>query len=145
MATADSLGGKEYAVGTVQVSFPMGLPDEYQVRGHVFSDFGTMYGTDANEGIVQDCTCFRASIGFGVIWKSPFGPLAVDFAIPVAKASFDQTQVINFNVGTNLMTDIPLSLRLLFTPCPGCRCFYRHAAPLMPRPRPWSSPSSICR
>ena len=40
-------------------------------------------------------------IGFGVIWKSPFGPLAVDFAIPVAKASFDQTQVINFNVGTN--------------------------------------------
>ena len=101
LATADSLGGKEYAVGTVQVSFPMGLPDEYQVRGHVFSDFGTMYGTDANEGIVQDCTCFRASIGFGVIWKSPFGPLAVDFAIPVAKASFDQTQVINFNVGTN--------------------------------------------
>jgi outer membrane protein insertion porin family len=101
LATADSLGGKEYAVGTVQVSFPMGLPDEYQVRGHVFSDFGTMYGTDANEGIVQDCTCFRASVGFGVIWKSPFGPLAVDFAIPVAKASFDQTQVINFNVGTN--------------------------------------------
>ncbi len=101
LATADLLGGKEYAVGTVQVSFPMGLPDEYQVRGHVFSDFGTMYGTDATEGIVQDCTCFRASIGFGVIWKSPFGPLAVDFAIPVAKASFDQTQVINFNVGTN--------------------------------------------
>ena len=79
----------------------MGLPDEYQVRGHVFSDFGTMTGTDATEGIVQDCTCFRASIGFGVIWKSPFGPLAVDFAYPVAKASFDQTQVINFNVGTN--------------------------------------------
>jgi outer membrane protein insertion porin family len=43
----------------------------------------------------------RASVGFGLIWKSPFGPLAVDFAFPVAKASFDQTQVINFNVGTS--------------------------------------------
>jgi len=104
--TADSLGGKEYAVGTIQVAFPLGLPDEYQVRGHVFTDFGTMYGTDAavdsTQGdFIQDCTCFRASVGFGVIWKSPFGPLAVDFAIPVAKASFDQTQIINFNVGTN--------------------------------------------
>jgi outer membrane protein insertion porin family len=105
-ATADSLGGKEYAVGTVQVAFPLGLPEEYQVRGHVFTDFGTMFGTDAaidsTQGdFIQDCSCFRASIGFGFIWKSPFGPLAVDFAYPVAKASFDQTQIINFNVGTN--------------------------------------------
>lgn len=99
----DSLGGKEYAVGTLQVSFPLGLPDEYQVRAHVFSDFGTLFGTDSQiyGAIVQDCSCIRASVGFGLIWKSPFGPLAVDFAVPVAKASFDQTQVINFNVGTS--------------------------------------------
>src|SRR5581483_7221068 len=97
--TGDSLGGKEYAVGTVQVSFPIGLPDEYQVRAHVFSDFGTLTQTDADIDTIQDCTCLRASVGFGIIWKSPFGPLAVDFAYPVLKTSFDKTQVINFNVG----------------------------------------------
>jgi outer membrane protein insertion porin family len=95
------LGGKEYAVGTLQVSFPLGLPSEYQVSGHVFSDFGTLYGTDADIDTIQDCACLRASVGFGIIWKSPFGPLAIDFAYPVAKASFDQTQIINFNVGTS--------------------------------------------
>jgi outer membrane protein insertion porin family len=100
-ATGDSLGGKEYAVGTLQVSFPLGLPSEYQVSGHVFSDFGTLYGTDADIDTIQDCACLRASVGFGIIWKSPFGPLAIDFAYPVAKASFDQTQIINFNVGTS--------------------------------------------
>ena len=100
-ATGDSLGGKEYAVGTVQVSFPMGLPAEYQVRGHVFTDFGTLTDTDAQDFNVQQCACLRASIGFGLIWKSPFGPLAVDFAYPVLKTSFDKTQVINFNVGTS--------------------------------------------
>jgi outer membrane protein insertion porin family len=100
-ATGDSLGGKEYAVGTVQVSFPMGLPAEYQVRGHVFTDFGTLTDTDAQDINLQECACLRASIGFGLIWKSPFGPLAVDFAYPVLKTSFDQTQIINFNVGTS--------------------------------------------
>jgi outer membrane protein insertion porin family len=100
-ATGDSLGGKEYAVGTVQVSFPVGLPSEYQVRGHVFSDFGTLTDTDADIGTIEQCACLRASIGFGIIWKSPFGPLAVDFAYPVLKTSFDKTQVINFNVGTS--------------------------------------------
>jgi outer membrane protein insertion porin family len=105
--TQDSLGGKEYAVGTIQVSFPMGLPDEYQVRGHVFSDFGTLTQSDAAKYpnvpsyTVQDCACLRASVGFGLIWKSPFGPLAIDFAYPVLKASFDKTQIINFNVGTS--------------------------------------------
>jgi len=99
--TQDSLGGKEYAVGTVQVSFPMGLPEEYQVRGHVFSDFGTLTQTDADISTIEDCACLRMSIGFGIIWKSPFGPLAIDFGYPILKTSFDKTQIINFNVGTS--------------------------------------------
>ncbi len=99
--TQDSLGGKQYGVGTVQVSFPIGLPEEYQVRAHVFSDFGSLSQTDADIDTIEDCSCLRASIGFGLIWKSPFGPLAIDFAYPVLKQPFDKTQIINFNVGTS--------------------------------------------
>jgi outer membrane protein insertion porin family len=99
--TGDSLGGKEYYVGTVQVAFPLGLPDEYQVRGHVFSDFGTLTGTDATTGVIEDSSAPRVSAGFGVVWKSPFGPLNIDLAIPVLKQSFDKTELINFSVGTS--------------------------------------------
>lgn len=100
-ATGDSLGGKEYAVGTVQVTFPLGLPEEYQITGHVFSDFGTLTKTDANIPTIEDSVSPRVSAGFGLDWKSPFGPLSIDLAYPVLKQSFDKTQIINFSVGTS--------------------------------------------
>jgi outer membrane protein insertion porin family len=99
--TGDALGGKEYAIGTVQVAFPLGLPEEYQVRGHVFSDFGTLTSTDATTGVIEDSASPRVSAGFGIVWKSPFGPLNIDLAIPVLKQSFDKTELINFSVGTS--------------------------------------------
>jgi len=98
--TGDALGGKEYAVGTVQLTFPLGLPEEYQVTGHLFSDFGTLTGTDANISTIQDTAALRLSAGIGFDWKSPFGPLSVDLAYPILKQSFDKTQIINFSVGT---------------------------------------------
>jgi outer membrane protein insertion porin family len=100
-ATGDSLGGKEYGVGTVQVTFPLGLPAEYQITGHFFSDFGTLTSTDANISTIQDSASLRLSAGFGLDWKSPFGPLSIDLAYPVLKQSFDKTQIINFSVGTS--------------------------------------------
>jgi outer membrane protein insertion porin family len=100
-ASGDSLGGKDYAVGTFQVSFPMGLPEEYQVRGHAFTDFGTLTNTDADIGTIQDSASLRVSAGFGIIWKSPFGPIGIDIAYPILKQSFDLTQLINFSVGTS--------------------------------------------
>jgi len=99
--TGDSLGGKRYVVGTFQVSFPVGLPEEYQVRGHAFTDFGTLTGTDANITTIEDSAALRLSAGVGVLWKSPFGPIAIDVAVPVLKQSFDKTQLINFSVGTS--------------------------------------------
>jgi outer membrane protein insertion porin family len=99
--SGDSLGGKKYAIGTLQVSFPVGLPEEYQVRGHVFTDFGTLTDTDANVGTIQDSAALRLSAGAGILWKSPFGPIAIDVAVPILKQDFDLTQLINFSVGTN--------------------------------------------
>jgi outer membrane protein insertion porin family len=99
--SGDSLGGKEYVVGTFQVSFPVGLPDEYQVRGHAFTDFGTLTDTDANISTIQDSAMLRVSAGVGILWKSPFGPIAIDIAYPLLKQSFDKTQLINFSVGTS--------------------------------------------
>jgi outer membrane protein insertion porin family len=42
----------------------------------------------------------RLSIGAGVNWNSPFGPLRIDFAYPLLKKKGDQTKLFSFNVGT---------------------------------------------
>jgi outer membrane protein insertion porin family len=42
----------------------------------------------------------RLSVGAGVNWNSPFGPLRIDFAYPLLKRKGDQTKLFSFNVGT---------------------------------------------
>ena len=100
--TDDSLGGKFRAEGTVQAAFPLGLPEEYQIRGRVFTDFGTLTGTDFEDDIdLNDSSALRMSVGVGLTWVSPFGPLAVDLAYPVLKEPFDETELFRFSVGTS--------------------------------------------
>ena len=42
----------------------------------------------------------RSSVGVGLIWDSPLGPLRFDFAIPLTKESYDRTQIFRFSGGT---------------------------------------------
>jgi len=100
--TNDALGGKFRAEGTVQAAFPLGLPEEYQIRGRVFSDFGTLTGTDFEDDIdLNDDATLRLSVGAGLTWVSPFGPLAVDLAYPLLKESYDKDELFRFSVGTS--------------------------------------------
>ena len=39
-------------------------------------------------------------MGAGIIWESPFGPLRVDVAYPLMKASYDNTEWFRFSIGT---------------------------------------------
>ena len=50
---------------------------------------------------IQDSAALRMSAGVGILWKSPFGPIAIDIAYPILKESFDKTQFLNFSVGTS--------------------------------------------
>jgi outer membrane protein insertion porin family len=98
-----SIGGQFLWDGTVQASFPLGLPEEYAIRGRVFSDFGVLTGSDPknnNEDIIDDAS-IRASAGFGLTWVSPFGPLAIDLAYPVVKKKQDEKEIFSFSFGTN--------------------------------------------
>lgn len=101
--TDDFLGGNLRFEGTVQAAFPIGLPEEYQIRGRVFSDFGTLTMTDFEDELdqVDDDASMRVSVGAGLTWNSPFGPLAVDVAYPVMKESYDETEWFRFSVGTS--------------------------------------------
>ncbi len=90
--TGDPLGGTRFWTGTVETLFPIGLPNEFGVKGAVFTDFGTTWKPGVKGPQVIDKRSIRASVGIGLSWTSPFGPLKIDYAIPVKKQKFDQTQ-----------------------------------------------------
>lgn len=100
IATADALGGSYYYVGTVESTFPLGLPEDLGFSGALFADVGSLWGLDGNPVGVVDSNTIRASIGAGLGWKSPFGPIRIDFAVPIAKDDADETKSFQLNFGT---------------------------------------------
>ncbi|MCZ6887499.1 MAG: outer membrane protein assembly factor BamA, partial [Gammaproteobacteria bacterium] len=98
--TNDALGGNLFAVGGAEVSFPLGFPKEFDVRGRLFTDAGTLTEVDDEGSEIVDDASLRLSVGFGVTYVSPFGPILVDFAFPVLKEDIDETETIRFSFGT---------------------------------------------
>ncbi len=102
------LGGNIYTASTLEMTFPLGLPEELGFSGAVFTDIGTLFQTDDkttvnSNGIIStvlDESTPRASIGIGIGWKSPLGPIRVDFAKPYLSENFDRTEEVRFSFGT---------------------------------------------
>lgn len=98
--THDALGGNYFYRGSAEMSFPVGLPDELGVLGHAFTDFGTLTELDDKGPEVFDESTIRTSVGVGMSWRSPLGPIRVDLATPVTKEDEDEEEVFRFNFGT---------------------------------------------
>ncbi len=98
--TDDALGGNLYYVGTAELRFPLGLPEELQLFGRSFVDAGTLTDIDVSGPTLSDCGCLRVSAGVGFSWLSPFGPLSLDFAQALVKDDLDDTEIISFSFGT---------------------------------------------
>lgn len=96
----DALGGNAYYKGTVEVAFPLGLPEEFEIRGRFFTDIGASFDADSDAAVVEDSSMPRISIGPGLSWRSPFGPLRIDLGFPIVKQDFDQEQLLSFSFGT---------------------------------------------
>ena len=99
----DSIGGQAFLIGTAEVTFPVGLPEEFGVRGALFSDIGTLFEaheTNTNPFVVGDRPDLRASVGVSLLWDSPLGPLRFDLAYPLLKESFDQEEFFRFGAST---------------------------------------------
>jgi len=53
-------------------------------------------------GLVYDTgNAIRSSVGVGLIWASPFGPLRFDYAVPLTKGAYDRVQQFKFGGGTS--------------------------------------------
>lgn len=108
--SGDSLGGNFYAIGAAELSFPLGLPEQYGIRGSLFTEVGTLGllpdedqiaddGTDNAIFTVDDLSP-RASAGLSVFWDSPFGPVRFDFAHAFVKEDYDRARFFRFSTRT---------------------------------------------
>jgi outer membrane protein insertion porin family len=102
-ANGDALGGNRYVVGSVELTFPLGLPEELGLKGRAFGDVGTLGEVDIDPQpgeVINDTESLRASVGVGLSWASPFGPVRLDLAYPVLEEDFDKTENFRFSFGT---------------------------------------------
>jgi outer membrane protein insertion porin family len=100
--TDDALGGEIFYASSLQLSFPLGLPQELDIRGRVFTDVGSSWqmAEQGNGDLVDDSSAPRLSVGAGLTWVSPFGPLGIDLGFALIKESFDETEILRLNFGT---------------------------------------------
>lgn len=106
--TGDALGGTTYFGASAELQFPIPiLPRAIAMRGALFADAGTLFNYDGrrifSDGTVnvRDSRKIRSSVGAGIIWRSPFGPIRFDYAIATSKAQGDRTQAFRFSGGTS--------------------------------------------
>jgi len=61
---ADALGGKMYAIGTVELTIPTFLPEQYGIKAALFSDVGTLGKLDKQDKVYQvgDVDCLQPTI-----------------------------------------------------------------------------------
>lgn len=87
-------GGNYRVLGNVELLFPFpGLENDRSVRLSTFID-AAMVGDDKLKS--DD---LRYSVGLGLMWVSPLGPLRISVAAPLRKQDLDRTQAFQFTVG----------------------------------------------
>jgi outer membrane protein insertion porin family len=117
--TGDALGGTKYWGASAELQMPFWfLPKEVGLKGAVYADAGSLWDYKgptswAATGEVNTINCptcglqfdngnvIRTSVGVGLIWASPFGPLRFDYAVPLTKGTYDRVQQFKFGGGTS--------------------------------------------
>jgi outer membrane protein insertion porin family len=90
--STEVVGGDKAVVVNTELLFP--IMESYGVRGVAFFDMGNAFTDSLN---FND---FRRSVGAGVRWMSPFGPLRVELGFPINKKPHDETSVLGFSIGS---------------------------------------------
>ncbi len=109
LLTTDALGGNFYVIGTMELTVPNGLPEEYGIRTSLFTDVGTVGMLDDRYTLNADGTPstrivddleLRASAGVSIHWRSPMGPIRFDLSHILGSEDYDKTETFRFSTST---------------------------------------------
>ena len=93
-----NIGGARNIVFNAEFIAPFpGAGNDRTLRWFAFVDAGNVYG----ESESVDFSKMRSSVGVGLSWISPVGPLRFALANPVRKFSGDRIQKFQFQIGTS--------------------------------------------
>ncbi len=79
--------------------FP-GAGNDRTLRMYAFFDIGSVSGPDQGLVINENANSLRSSVGVGISWISPIGPLRLAIAKPIKKFDGDKIQTMQFQIGT---------------------------------------------
>jgi outer membrane protein insertion porin family len=77
------------------------LTGEVNVPGCIVQRLPTTVLWNLHGMVYDNGNVVRTSVGVGLIWASPFGPLRFDYAVPLTKGQFDRVQQFKFGGGTS--------------------------------------------
>ena len=96
--TGASLGGPKKVTFNTELIAPFpGAGNDRTLRIFTFLDVGNVYGEEEKMRFSE----MRASVGVGLSWISPLGPLRLAYAQPVRKFAGDRIQKLQFQIGTS--------------------------------------------
>ncbi len=96
---SDFIGGNYVSTINATSTIPRILENNQSVDIVMFADAGNIWGVDYNSNLEVDE--IRSSVGVGLDWITPIGPLTFSLAYPITKAETDITETFRFNLGTS--------------------------------------------
>ncbi len=97
--SSDFIGGNNLVAVNFNSTLPHILPNYQNLDFLIFLDAANVWGVDYSSSI-DNSNSIRSSIGLGIDWYTPIGPLNFSFAQPITKESTDVTESFRFNLGT---------------------------------------------
>ena len=95
----DHIGGNYATALNLEANLPNLLPESTKTDVTAFLDFGNVWGVDYDDTI-DDSKKIRSATGVAASWLSPLGPMTFILSTNISKASTDETESFNFNLGT---------------------------------------------
>jgi outer membrane protein insertion porin family len=97
LGPAGGIGGSKSVLLNAELIAPFpGAGNDRTLRMFGFVDVGNVFG----ENEKFSASDMRASVGVGISWISPVGPLRIAYAKPIRKKASDKPQTIQFQIGT---------------------------------------------
>ncbi len=94
------LGGLGSLISNLEIEYPLIPPAG--VKGVVFFDAGGAFGgvDEDGEPIPFRIEDMRTSVGFGVRWNSPMGPLRFEWGFPLNRRPYEKPLIFEFTIGS---------------------------------------------
>ena len=93
------IGGNYSGSFNFTTTLPLILDDVQNFDGLFFVDAANLWGVDYDSS-VNKSNKIRSSVGVGLDWLTPVGPLSFSLATPLTKADTDIEETFRFNLGT---------------------------------------------